>query len=251
MKIATIRWMVFAFLPVVLLGAHCVQAEIIVEDHFDQPLNYDVSYLNGQQFSDGDYNPDDVSWADGSWQSAGGNPGGSYMVTHEHDVDRNEFGDPIGDNTWTIVQSSIVLDDSLFTYNPGTDGAISSITFSIDYQTVDPMSLISSEVIYEDEMGFRYGLSSGFEIVQADGNWNTYQVTLNESDFYGSLDFSKDQQLFFGFGFYSSTDVSFGSDTYSVLVDNFSVSVSAVPEPSSLLLVGISGFGLLARRRRG
>jgi hypothetical protein len=97
------------------------------------------------------------------------------------------------------------------------------------------------------------GNFAGFEPLVADGTWQDYSLTFTNADFF-SMDFSgaTNVDLLFGFGFDSNLDVSddMGEIIMNVHVDNFTVTLSSVPEPNSLLIFGLAGLVIAGRRRK-
>jgi hypothetical protein len=97
------------------------------------------------------------------------------------------------------------------------------------------------------------GNFAGFEPVVADGNWQDYSLTFTNADFF-SMDFSgaTNMDLLFGFGFGSDRDVTNDMEEFlmNVQVDNFTVTLSSIPEPNSLLIFGLAGLVIAGRRRK-
>lgn len=217
---------------------------VILFDDMDGTA-YSDFFFNG--FDSGN-NPDDVSFSFFEEEISGGNPGAKLLITHEHDVDRDEFGDPFGGNTETELQS--IFSNRNVKYNPSTQGAIQELTFSLDVRTSDPIDTLFFEIGDETGGNVAGGFSgNGFLDIVSDGEWQTIILTgITQADV-GSRDLSGSLPLDFGFGFTSFADVGFDPETYTIDVDNFQVSIVPVPEPSSALL-GSLGVFLLPRRRR-
>ena len=215
---------------------------ILTDDMTD--TSYSEFSFNG--FDSGS-NPDDISFAYWDTDSSGGNPGSVLNVFHEHEVDRDEFGDPFG-GTDASIQSFFI--NEAFSYTPSSQGAIDTLSFSLDVKTTDLFS--SVYFIVGDSLGgsVAQGLSgSGFLSITQDGEWQTLTLSgVTQADLSGR-DFSGSLPLEFGFGFLSDTDVSSGAETFLLQADNFKVEINAVPEPSSVLLLSLGVLGLVRRRR--
>ena len=233
-------------LGALLLAAAPATATTVLNDTFDGGTLYSFFNFNSSD-SPGGGNPDDLSQASGSTSGTGGNPGAGYVVTHTHEVD--PFGSA-GDGS-TSIQS--FYEEQLVSYNPSTDGAFDSITFSIDIVN-DSFGVQGSNVgsvffvIHEIGLG---GNAGGFTSIPVQAGYQTVSVTLNQSDFV-SRDFAGTGDLRFGFGFSGSGDLfdPFTTDTVNVLVDNFVVSVNPVPEPGLALLWGSVALVTLRLRRQ-
>ena len=215
---------------------------VLMDDMTD--TSYSEFSFNG--FDSGS-NPDDVSFAFWDTESSGGNPGSVFNVFHEHDVDRDGFGDPVG-ATDASLQSFFVNDT--FSYTPSSQGAINSLSFSLDVKTSD---LIDSVYFFVgDSLGGTVAqgfTGDGFLSITQDGEWQTLTLSgVTQADL-GSRDLSGSLPLEFGFGFLSNTDVSGGAETFFLQADNFIVEIDAIPEPSSVLLLSLGMLGILGRRR--
>lgn len=222
---------------------------VVLDDNFSSGEDYTIgSFTNADPPFE---NPADLSYVDFEIIESGGNPGDALSLMHFHDVDRDESGAPIDGNGETSVFSFLRNND--VEYNPFSEGAISSVTYSFEYMTSD--SDITS-VLTHMRNGAGTGNFAGTEAVIADGTWRSYSQTFTNPDFF-LMDFSgaTNLSLQFGFGFASTRDVTDDTEEImmNVLVDNFSVSVSAVsavPEPSSLWTFGIVGISVAGLRRR-
>ncbi len=218
------------------------QTLVLTDDMMD--TSYSEFSFNG--FDSGS-NPDDVSFAYWDTGASGGNPGSVLNVFHEHDVDRDEFGDPFGAAD-ASVQSFFINDE--FSYTPSSQGAIDTLSFSLDVKTTDPFG--SVYFIVGDSLGgsVAQGLSgSGFLSITQDGEWQTLTLSgVTQTDLSGR-DFSGSLPLEFGFGFLSDTDVSGGAETFLLQADNFRVEINAIPEPSSALLLSLGMLCILRRRK--
>lgn len=195
--------------------------------------------------SDSGSNPDDISSAFGNIETSGGNPGSFLQVFHDHDVDRDEFGDPFGDSL-TSIQS--FFDNTALSHTPSTQGIVDSITFSLDIRTSDPIDAIFFS-INDSTGGTLANGGAGILPIVGDGQWQT--ITLPGVTQAGApgRNFSGSDPLSFGFGFISSADVFGGPETFTLQADNFRIEINPIPEPSSALLVALGLLGLARRRR--
>ena len=213
-------------------GTAPLRAGIFLTDDMSNP-NYSIFLFNG---SDSLANPDDISSAGFAPVALGGNPGPRLDVFHEHDVDRDGNGAPLNGDGTVSIQSFLV--DQTTTYTPSTNGTIQDISFSLD--VLFPVSNSSTRFqqaffILSDTAG---GNAAGFTNISGQAGWQTITVSgLTNADFSGR-DFNGSLALSAGFGFLSGGDVTGGLDNLAIQVDNFQVnvnSITAVPEPSSLL----------------
>ena len=210
--------------------------EVLFVDGMDNPA-YTFFWFNGADSGD---NVHDLGESDG-FADTNGNPGGAYSVQHLLDVDRDFNDEPVG-GSQSYVQSLFTKTD--FTYNPAVDGEIVDITFQIDLQTSN--SFDSVFFLVEDENG---GNANGFEQINPNGNWQTItSQTFTNQDF-SARDFDGSLQLVFGFGFESTEDVFSSPETHSIKVDNFSIIINTIPEPSSAIFA-VALAGLVGMRRR-
>lgn len=221
-----------------------------IEILFDnmQNLNYSGFSLNSSGFPGPAANPDDISDVSFGASVGAGNPAPSFSIVHQHDVERDLGGLPLNGNGTTFLQSSFT--NEAFTYNPFTEGAFSTVSFSLDVNLP-----VGSEPAAFDQVFFsirdqNFLSASGFTNVAGQSGWQTITVTgLTSADFLSSHDFSGPLDLSFGFGFTSSGDVSAGPSAVAFSVDNFRVSITAVPEPVSLLLITPFALGAVVRFR--
>lgn len=230
-----------------LLAAPCglvSGATTVLQDGMSAP-NYSSFSFNG---ADSGSNPDDISFESSNPVGSVGNPGAYLEAIHSHDVNRNELnGEPLNGDGDTSVQSIFV--EQTMTYNPAIDGPIATITFLIDLQITVPFSNVSFGI--EDSGG---GSISGFtSLPPSTAGWQTFSSgPLTQADFSGR-DFSGSDPFKFSFGFISDADVTTGPENFVIGVDNFTIVIESVPEPSSAALVGASilAVGLIRRRHRG
>jgi len=220
------------------------QAEItVLNDTFDGPSYIDFFFNDADSSS----NPADVSSAFYSTTvPAGGNPGSYGELIHSHDVDRDEFGDPINFDGFVGLQS--FFSEQTASYTPLVEGDIASITLSLDVRTSDPIDSLFFEISDANGGSVANG-GSGFLPITSDGQWNTYALSGVMQDGAAGRDFAGSLPLNFGFGFTSSADVFEEPVDYTIDVDNFVVQITPVPEPSSLALLSLSGLVALRRRR--
>jgi len=233
-------------LGALLLAAAPATATTVLNDTFDGGTLYSVFNFNSAD-NPSSPNVDDVSSASGGTVGVGGNPGAAYGVTHTHEVD--PFGPGNGFDTSTSIQS--FFEEQSVSYNPSTDGAFDSITFSLDVQNDSfgvEGGVITSLFFIIHEIGLG-GSAAGFTSIPVQAGYQTISATFTQADF-SSRDFSGTGDLNFGFGFSGFSDLpdEFSIDTVSLLVDNFVVSVTPVPEPTLAVLLG--SVALLALRRR-
>lgn len=216
---------------------------VVLSDDMTDTFYSDFSF-NG---SDSGFNPDDISFATWDTDSSGGNPGGVFNVFHEHDVDRDELGDPFGSSD-TELQSFFLNSD--LSYTPASQGAIETLSFSLDVKTFDPFE--SVYFVIGDSLGTSVAqgfAGTGFLTITPNGEWQTVTLSgVTQADVV-SRDLSGALPLEFGFGFTSSAEVSSSPETFFLQADNFRIEVSAIPEPSSALILALGSLGLWRRRR--
>lgn len=165
-------------------------------------------------------------------QTSGGDPGDYSQIT---------ISSPGG---WTAIDEM-----SAFSYAPATLGAIAALSVSYSLQTqpgpdqADYFQIRQNGIYYQlpagDWQTGYYPTWTNFSFITTASDWSDSSGDGNHPDF--SAAGSPIQ-----FGFYAAN--SYASST--VGVDNFQVSVSSIPEPTSLTLAGVGLVGLgLARRR--
>lgn len=231
--------------PLVLLGAAPLLhgQSVVLFDDMSDTFYSDFSF-NG---ADSGSNPDDVSTATWANNPTEGNPGAVFSLSHDHDVNRDEFGDPL---SFPVAEIQSFFDNnSNITYNPGTQGAISTLSFSLDIKTSDPFGSIF--FVVSDSMGgsvARGAGGAGFLSIIPNGEWQTVTLSGVTQAEVGGRDLSGALPLDFGFGFTSLAEVSGGPETYFLQADNFSVTINPVPEPSSALLLAVGLIGFVRRR---
>ncbi|MGJ8723321.1 MAG: PEP-CTERM sorting domain-containing protein [Roseibacillus sp.] len=203
---------------------------------------YSASNFNS---SDSGSNPDDISTAFGNIATSGGNPDSVLNITHEHDIQRDEFGDPFGDG-FTNVQS--FFENSSLSHNPATQGFIQSVTFSLDIRTSEPIETLFF-TINDSNGGAVANAGAGFISLIPDGQWQTITLSGVTEAGASGRDFSGSDALSFGFGFTSFAEVSTGQEAFAIQADNFQIDIDVIPEPSSALLIAFGFVGLFRRQR--
>ena len=231
-----------AFLVALFLAIPSLSAQntVIFDDFTDS--SYSVSSRNGFDFGS---NPADLSFASSDIAIIGGASGSVLNVFHEHDVDRDESGDPLGDS---FVDIQSFFDNSALTYTPSTQGSIQSINFSLDVRTFDPIDTLFFNVSDSNGSAVPIGEEGvRFLSVVTNGEWQT--ISLSGVTEASGRDFAGSNPLDFGFGFLSSADVFDQPETFLLEADNFRIDINPIPEPSSALLIALGLAGLTRRRR--
>jgi MYXO-CTERM domain-containing protein len=222
-------------LALVLL-APSAHADLFIDDDFSSP-DYSFNFV-------APLDPTDESTSSFMDLSSGGNPTFYRTINHEHDLERNMNGMPV--NGTGLVTHQSILFENTDTWQPTVDGEIQSLTFSIDVRSSE-----AAEVYFTFANQLGSGFAGGFTPFTPSVGWQTITVSgLTEADFIGS-DFATSDQLKFGFGFFSSDNVTTAPSTFSFDVDNFKLEITPVPEPSVAVLAGLGTIGLLRRRRSG
>lgn len=227
---------------ITLVSASPAKAILVLLDDMSAP-----SY-SGFSFNSADYgsNPSDESSASFDGVSDGGNPDEYLQVDHNHQLARDDDGNPLDGDGSTQLQS--FTNDESVAYNPSVEGAIASIAFSLDILLTDvPGGADFFSIFFNvsDSMG---GNSAGFTSISPAAGWQTITVTGLTNANYSARDFAGALDLNFGFGFESFGDVTDGDESIAIGVDNFRVDVTVVPEPGTALLVGLGAMLLSARR---
>lgn len=228
----------------VLASPSPANALLVLLDDMSSP-DYSGFSFNSADFGS---NPDDASSGDFGALATGGNPDGRLLVEHEHLVVRDDNGDPLNGDGSTLVQSFV--NDQSVAYTPSVDGAIASISFSLDILLSDAPGVARFSEVYFNVADSLGGNSAGFTVLSPAPGWQTITVTGLTNTDYSSRDFAGALPLRFGFGFLSDGDVSIGDELIEISVDNFRVDVVPVPEPGTALLLGIGASLLGACRRR-
>jgi hypothetical protein len=179
-------------------------------------------------FSDGSF--DDADWslmlsAGSSGGTAmagqaadGGNPGSFRDVQHEVN------------STSGLVQAFHF--NPAFVYEPGASGAIASVAWLIDFQNFQAGQAAALLI----EQGGVFTVADIFTTTPVGlGAWNTHaQSGITAADFGITPDFSSSAPAI-SFGFLTANSGQVGM--FQVGYDNLEITITAVPEPSSLILV--------------
>lgn len=239
-----IRTLLPAALLLLLSGSSPAQALLVLSDDMSSPDYGGFSFNSADSGS----NPDDESTGGFGPVSTGGNPDENLEVYHSHELARDGSGNPPGGDGTTLVQSFV--NDQSVAYNPSLDGAIGSISFSLDILLTDALGAAHFEEVFFNVQDSNGGNSAGFTSISPAPGWQTITVTgLTNADF-SSRDFAGVLDLNFGFGFQSAGDVTPGDELISLHVDNFRVDVTPVPEPGTALLLALGATLLGVRHTR-
>ena len=224
--------------------AHTTRADVTFSDGTFNNADWQVSML----FQG--YNGGSVT---GSQVASGGIPGTYRSInTSVNPLGAEDpYSNVLGFNQWLPG-----------TFNPATQGAISSVDFSIDFLNIDTFGNGQGFELALTQSGSLYGLlphNTGIG-----GGWQHFALSdVTASDFYQITsappiytfdgthhpDFSA-AGCPISFGFYAATATTDVPFTLTAGCDNWSVTAtSAVPEPQALVLVGLGALVMLARRR--
>jgi hypothetical protein len=171
--------------------------------------------------------------------ATGGNPGSYRRETHRLDQGTLHVGNLA----------------NAFVYDPSVDGAISSIAYS--YDLLKPLTQTYTGVYWVllFQNGSYYTSLVPADVPPPGGAWtHSEHAGLEPSDFTGFTvgipDFSSTgAPIQFGYNFANTSVSGVGNFfTYGSGIDNFAVTVTPVPEPTALALLGIGGLALLRRR---
>jgi hypothetical protein len=193
-----------------------------------------------------------------------GNPGAGFQLIAN--FNSNAVGNPANGPTDTLPQATFGIVENSFTYNPSTQGAITSINASVDksFTTSEPGAGIGNTFrpLIEQDGNFYLAAVPGSTITgPADtGYLNFSAAGLTAADFtlfnittgafgVGNPNFDGD---LITFGFAQNTNLAAGTNNETDY-DNLDITVNPpVPEPSTwaMLLIGFAGIGFAAHRRR-
>lgn len=219
---------------IICLPCGPTRGAIILMDDMSAP-SYVSFYFNSA--SPPSFNPNDASSATFTQEATGGNPDGHLLIEHRHDVlDAN------GD--LAVSLQSFFVEQST-PYNPSTLGAFIDISFSLDVKIQDPTT---AWTLFYGVDSNGSGNGAGFTAIDPNNlDWQTITVMgLTNVDF-SVADFAGNQDLKFVFGFQTAGSYSGAPETFGLLVDNFQVTVTPVPEPSSALLLVCASTCFLVR----
>ena len=210
-------------------------------------------------FSDGTFNPGDwpaiVNFAGGggtagaSHKTSGGNPGAFYQVT----ITANSG--PSG--------TAAFFNNSAFTYTPSSQGAINSVTFSLDLANQGGTAGVAFANLALEQNGHIYA-GPEYDVTSATGQ-TVGSTSLAATDFgqvtagangQFSLDLASNpnfsdagSSILFGFTNIFNTPATFHATADEIMgVDNYNLVLhtsAAVPEPTITVLL-LGGIGFLA-----
>lgn len=240
MKFPSCSRTVIAITALAAVIPQAARAATIVDETFNIASNSSVSYIQP-------WDPGNYSYAEGEHDTVAN----SLIVRHVHDAER-DVDDNFPVNTNMLELISLVRISNV-TYTPTVSGVIETLSMSLDFRTTHPFS--QAFVFIEDLSG---GVLGGLTPINNPGDqtgeWVTLQVLgLTDADFLGEGRFSSSNPLKFGFGFVSSATLDpFGTDPeiFEIEVDNFQVSIQAIPEPGSALMLLAAAVLAFCRGRR-
>ncbi|MCB5183634.1 PEP-CTERM sorting domain-containing protein [Methylobacillus gramineus] len=195
-----------------------------------------------------------LNWS--ALDNTGGNPG-SYSLLDFNKAATSQPG-------LSAIRVANIYDG--FAYNPAVSGALDTLSFTFDAKGFSSnintqVSAYLRPVILQN--GISFSVASSDTIVTV-GNWNTltwsFTSASNWGDPYNDVEFNPDfsasgAPIQFGFRFSLNLSCSGAFGCRQTLartgVDNFQVSVTAVPEPSAyaMMFAGLSLLGLARRRK--
>ena len=175
-------------------------------------------------------------------QVAGGNPGNARQITNN-----------VNANGGTVFGVSRYGTTNATRYDPSTQGAISSIDYSIDARWLSGIGGQGHSIM----LGIKQNVTvyyAHIEITGSDGLWHTFGTTgLTAADFTNltagaPIDFSAAGAPL-RVGFIVGNSAPNISYTNVVLYDNFTAVVHNVPTPGGIALVGVGVLVAMRRRR--
>jgi hypothetical protein len=162
-------------------------------------------------------------------------------------------------DTSTTLEVGVI--NSAFTYTPATHGALWTITTSIDESDANSAGGYSDtdvyELLIEQDANYYYGLVNditalGFELLSASdlvaSNFDQFNTSTGVTTATSHPNFSGDT-MEFGLLIVGGS-VFAPANTETLIYDNLSLSLTTVPEPSSLFLMGAALAGLTLLRHR-
>lgn len=202
--------------------------------------------LVDQTFSDANWTEEKTGSAPTSYsdtqESNGGNTGGNP--------------DPYRSVTHTLPsggQFISVFHAHTTTFTPSTQGAINSIRIALDARRIVPSSGGNAIGL---NLGIKQGsdyhqFTTGFTFNHNDWQTKDTGIQIDDTNFNGSIDFSETGETI-SFGFWTSNSTTVFGTTTTGGYDNFIVDIdyNPIPEPTSLLLLGMGALTLLRRKSR-
>jgi hypothetical protein len=218
---------------------------------------------------------DTISFSDGIFDSAewtgtiftlgptGGTASGSQILTGGNPDEYRQVQATINPTAGTGRNGSASLYSiyALAIYAPASIGAIESIDFSIDtFQTSSASGGTVTAALLQDGVLF----TGARGLAGPEMDWTNKAISgLVQSEFLeidstgravGNPDFSRSgSSITLGFRYVISTPINGAGGSRTAGFDNWTITVNFVPEPTmtSLVLLGVSGLGVLRRHRAG
>jgi hypothetical protein len=191
-----------------------------------------------------------------------GDPGAGYLITAN--FNSRATGNPANGPSDTLPQATFGIIENSFTYNPSTQGAITSINASVDksFSTTENGAGIGNtfRLLIEQDNNFYLASIVGSTVTgPGDTGYVPFSATgLTAADFtlfntttgtvgVGSPNFDGDPITL---GFAQNTNLAAGTNN-EISFDNLDITLnSAVPEPSTwaMMILGFCGVGFMAYR---